>query len=115
MVNVKKASKSWQVVAQEAQRYRDASLAKVQPPCSDIPERPPLNVFETIRSCLPIQEVGITELAPERLLEMLRSGKLTAVTVTKAFLRRAVLAQKMVSLEPSNPSRSIALNYSHVV
>ena len=48
------------------------------------------------RVALEPDEVRITELPTEVLLDLLASGKVTATTVTKAFLRRAGLAQKLV-------------------
>ena len=88
----------WQAIAQEARDYRDATLATIQPPIPDISGQTPKNVFETLRSNLSVQEIEITELSPEKLLEHLRTGTLSAVAVTNAFLRRAGLAQKLVGL-----------------
>jgi len=48
------------------------------------------------RVALEPDEVRITELPTEVLLNLLASGKVTATIVTKAFLRRAGLAQKLV-------------------
>jgi hypothetical protein len=47
-------------------------------------------------------DVRITEMLPESLLALLASGELTATEVTTAFLRRAVIAQKLVSVEISS-------------
>ncbi|KAL8942558.1 MAG: hypothetical protein Q9216_001602 [Gyalolechia sp. 2 TL-2023] len=94
---VKKERPSWQTVAQEAHRYRDKTLAKIEPPVPNFPAEASRNVFETLRSCLSPQEVEVTELPPEKLSEQLRSRKYTAVLVTNAFLRRAALAQKLTN------------------
>jgi len=44
------------------------------------------------------RDTKITETLPENLVKQLASGNLSAKVVTTAFLRRAVLAQKLVSL-----------------
>ena len=88
----------WHDIALEAQKYRDASLAKVEPPLPNIPAGIPRKILETMRLNLTSQEVEISELSPEKLVERLRNGRYTAVAVTSAFLRRAVLAQKLVRL-----------------
>ena len=46
--------------------------------------------------------IQVTELPVEELAEMLQLRKVTAMVVTLAFLRRAVVAQKLVSLPPHN-------------
>ena len=97
---VGKSPGKWQAVVEKARQYRDATLAGIEPPISEIPAKVPKNVFETLRSCLSLHEVQITELGVQELLDQLRNGQLTAVAVTNAFLRRAALAQKLVSLVP---------------
>jgi amidase len=91
-----KPKRPWQNVVQEAQNYRDASLARVQPSIPETPAQLPRNVMGIPRVALEPDEVRITELPIEVLLDLLASGKVTATTVTKAFLRRAGLAQKLV-------------------
>lgn len=55
------------------------------------------------------EEIRITSLPPEELVQLLASGQLTATTVTKAFLRRAGLAQKLVNcVTELLPERSLA-------
>ena len=88
----------WEAIAQKAQEYREATLAKIQPHVQGIPTLLPRNVFEALRSKLSSQEIEITELPLESLLKQLHDGRLSAVIVTKAFLRRAALAQRFVGL-----------------
>lgn len=97
----RKFRRDWEDVAEEAQEHRDASireqgitliLDRIQslgtaPRCStDIPSK----VLET-------KDRQITECLPEELLRMLATGDVRAVDVTRAFLRRAAIAQKFVS------------------
>jgi len=99
------ARKPWQEVAKIAQQARDRSIAQVQPPVPDVPLDLPLNVSDIPRQLLTPAEVEITETAPEILAQSLASGKLTSVEVVNAFLRRAALAQKLVSLTCCRPSK----------
>ena len=95
--NVKpKQKRQWQDIAQEAQVYRDASIARVKPDVPQLSKSLPKNVVHIPRNALSEEEIRITETAPEDLLGMLASGELTATTVTTTFLRRAGLAQKLV-------------------
>jgi hypothetical protein len=91
-----KQKRPWQDIAREAQEYRDASIARVQPGVPQLPTSLPQNVVDVPRNALSQQEVQITETAPEDLLSALASGELKATTVATAFLRRAGLAQKLV-------------------
>ena len=104
-----KSKRPWQDIVQEAQNYRDASLARVQPSTPETPARLPKNVMGIPRVALGPDEVRITELPTEVLLDLLASGKVTATTVNKAFLRRAGLAQKLVFMNLQIPF--LALNY----
>jgi hypothetical protein len=91
-----KLKRPWQEIAQEAQAYRDATIAQLQPPLPQFPQNLPQNVFNPLREALSHEELYITEAAPEELLAMLASGDCTARAVTTAFLRRAGLIQKLV-------------------
>jgi len=93
-----KTRRPWQDVAQEAREYRDASIARLQPPLPELPKELPKNIFATLCEALDPEETRITEALPEDLLARLASGNLTATAVTTAFLRRAGLAQKLVFL-----------------
>lgn len=80
-------------------RVRDASLAAVQPPLDHIPpesERP-TNVTGIAQRVLTSSELEITELNAPELVRRMSTKELLCETVTKAFLRRAALAQELVS------------------
>ncbi|KAI4214277.1 MAG: hypothetical protein L6R36_009433, partial [Xanthoria steineri] len=99
----------WHAIAQEAQEYRDASLAKVQPPVSIGINAAPNNVSETLRSSLSSQELAVTELPIKDLLQQIRTRNITAVAITNAFLRRAALAQMLTNcVTELLPERSLA-------
>jgi amidase len=111
----RKLQRSWQEIAKEAQDRRDASLGKVNP---GLPE-----AFERIQFSEELPKISmnipgkvlhptdyrITEMLPEDLITSLASRDLTAVDVTTAFLRRAKIAQKLVSilLCPERMSKSL--------
>ena len=94
-----KKERPWQDIAQQAQKYRDSTIDRGEPKLPQIPGDLPKNVFSTLRSYLDEQDIKITEMLPEDLLQLLASGEATATSVTTAFLRRASLAQKLVGLE----------------
>ena len=91
----KRDEKAWEAIAEEAQTYRDESIAKVSPPLppdGDLPQR----TIDIPRQVLASEDLEITELPAETLLHKLAYGELTATKVAEAFLRRAGLAQKLV-------------------
>lgn len=88
-------SGSWQDVASAAQSLRDESISKVLQ-TSDIPKET-LNVTQVAGNVLTKEELLITETSPESTVSSLALGKISSVQVTRAFLRRAALAQKLVS------------------
>lgn len=90
-------TRTWQGIALEVQATRDESIAQVKPPLPPLPESLPSRVIDLPRSYLTQSELAITESSAEALVDSLAVGKLTATAVTKAFLRRAALAQKLVS------------------
>lgn len=92
------AGYTWQQVAEDRQKHRDATIAVVTPPLPAVPEELPLNVTGIPQQILTSEEIKITELKVEELVPALAEGKLTSVDVTNAFLRRAALAQALVSL-----------------
>lgn len=104
-----KAHRPWREIAKEAQDHRDASLAQVKPGLPDSFNEwerelethlsDLLNGAVTAAKFLHPEEVRITEMLPEGLLALLASGELSATAVATAFLRRAVIAQKLVSSE----------------
>lgn len=87
---------TWEEVAADRQKYRDASIAAVQPPIPDVQADLPLNVSGIPRQLLSSNEIKITELPPEEILSLLASQSVSAKEVVTAFLRRAGLAQKLV-------------------
>ena len=90
------SGKSWQEIAEIAQDLRDKSIAHLRSTFPDIPCERPLNISNLPGELLSKAEIRITETSPEHLLDALASGKLTSIQVTRAFLRRAGLAQKLV-------------------
>lgn len=86
----------WQTISQNAQNHRDDTISQVEPP---IPAIDPLPLDSTIipNALLTHEELSITETDPVDLLSKLSSQGLTATEVTKAFLRRAALAQKLTN------------------
>lgn len=92
---------TWQQVAADRQAYRDATITSIEPSIPDITDMP-LNTLPLVKNILTAEEIKITESTVEELAPLLAKGELSAVTVTKAFLRRAGLAQKAVciSLDP---------------
>ncbi|KAI4200435.1 MAG: hypothetical protein LQ350_003973 [Teloschistes chrysophthalmus] len=91
------ANRSWQETAKIAQDLRDASISRVEPPVPDVPSALPKNVTDIPEQLLTKDEVLITRSLAENLLPAIASGKLTSVSVTNAFLRRASLAQKLTN------------------
>ena len=89
----------WQEAAEAAQRHRDESIAKVKPPLSDLPHQLPLDVTGIPMICLTETENAITTLPVEHLYtKIVTERKYSCVEVINAFLRRAALAQKLVSV-----------------
>ena len=89
---------SWEAVAREVQSARDDGIAKVQPPIPIIlADKLPTNVTPIPAQLLEAQETEITESPPEVLVGKLASGKWSSRDVTSAFLRRAAVAQGLVS------------------
>jgi hypothetical protein len=90
---------TWQEVAADRQKHRDSTLSLLDPPLPSI-EDLPLNTIPLARKYLTAEELKITETSPENLISQLAKGSLSSVAVTKAFLRRAGLAQLAVRLRP---------------
>ncbi|TGO64820.1 hypothetical protein BCON_0005g00160 [Botryotinia convoluta] len=99
----------WQDVASEVQKHRDATIAKVEPAIVEITEKLPRRVISLPRKYLSPEEITITEIPIEELLASLATGKLSSLAVTKAFLRRAAIAQKLVNcVYELLPERAVA-------
>jgi amidase len=91
-------SEPWKDKVAAVQRLRDASLAKVEPKLGDVPEQLPLNCRPLASTILTPQEIEITEsYTVKGLLAKLRSRSISVEEVTRAFLRRAALAQACVN------------------
>ncbi|EXJ91639.1 hypothetical protein A1O3_00189 [Capronia epimyces CBS 606.96] len=78
---------------------RDKSLAVIEPPLDldRLPDPLPPNVTQLPYDFLTDEEITITSLDVDELLARLRNKQLSCVQVTKAFLRRAALAQQLVN------------------
>ena len=87
---------TWEEVAADRQKYRDASIAAVQPRVPDPPDDLLLNVSAIPAQLLNDDEVEITKAPPEEILFRLANRKISTKQVLVAFLRRAGLAQKLV-------------------
>ncbi|KAI5457171.1 amidase signature domain-containing protein [Mariannaea sp. PMI_226] len=88
--------KSWEDKVAWARAQRDATLAKVEPKLQGVPSKDelPLNSRDLPQSVLTAREIEITEgYSVTELLEVLRQRKISVEEVTRAFLRRAALAQ----------------------
>lgn len=90
--------KTWQEKCSWAQSRRDEGLAKVSPKLEGLPQEWPLDARVVAKSALTPREIEITEnYGVMDLLKALRERKYTVEEVTRAFLRRAALAQAAVS------------------
>lgn len=84
----------WQDISEKARNYRDASLAKVEPPIGHLPTPLPLSSQDLPKQHLTVREYELTQNHDAiQLLSMLRSREVTSEELTRAFLRRAALAQ----------------------
>ncbi|RDW76104.1 hypothetical protein BP5796_06925 [Coleophoma crateriformis] len=82
----------------EALAVRDRSLEAIQPPLSfDISAPKPKNVTGIAKEVLTPEELEITALDAPELLAAIREKKYSCEAVTKAFLRRAALAQHLTN------------------
>jgi hypothetical protein len=88
---------SWQESARKVQAMRDHSIEHVDPAIAALPNIHTGRVIDVPRKHLSPTEIAITESSAETLVASLATGKLTATAVTNAFLRRAAIAQKLVS------------------
>ncbi|CAJ2512337.1 Uu.00g053520.m01.CDS01 [Anthostomella pinea] len=89
---------TWQEVAADRQRHRDATLDQLCPPLPKLlTDDIPLNTTSIPGSLLTEEELGITGTAVEDLAAKIASGEWSSTTVVNAFLRRAAMAQKLVN------------------
>lgn len=99
--------KSWEDRASLARAKRDVGLAKVEPKLEGIPNVLPLSSQDLPKSVLTPREIEITEkYSVTELLKLLRERKISVEEVTRAFLRRAALAQVAVCLMQHHASPS---------
>ncbi|KAK6581183.1 hypothetical protein PZA11_006671 [Diplocarpon coronariae] len=84
---------TWQEVAADRQKHRDATIAALEPALPDIQDVPQ-NTLPMAKQYLTAEEVRITESLVEDLVVQLAEGDLSSTAVVRAFLRRAGLAQK---------------------
>ena len=89
--------RSWQEIATEVQEHRESTIAKVRPQNYQVPGNLPLNVTSIPKAVLSSREIEITQSAADLLIASLGTGRLTSTEVANAFLRRAALAQDLVS------------------
>lgn len=95
---------TWQETAKQMQDHRDATIAAIEPPLPELPADLPLNVTGIPRTVLTARELELTESPAEDLVTVLAAGFVTSTEITKAFLRRAALAQKLVCCGSTNCS-----------
>ncbi|KAI2773959.1 amidase [Daldinia loculata] len=101
---------TWQDVAADRQRHRDATIAEVSPPVPEVrQEEIPLNTTGIPKKLLTEQEIEITNTDVENLAKRITSGEWSSVAVINAFLRRAGLAQKLTnSITELLPKRALS-------
>lgn len=85
----------------EAREHRDGSVARVEPAITPLPASLPKNVMNIAKNTLTPEEIKITSYDVPELLQVIKDKTFSCETVTKAFLRRAALAQKLVCHNPS--------------
>ncbi|KAI0848844.1 amidase [Daldinia vernicosa] len=89
---------SWQDVAVDRQRHRDATIAELHPPLPVLlADNIPLNTTSIPDKILTDEERTITGANVEDLLVKLATGEWSSTAVVQAFMRRAGLAQKLVN------------------
>ncbi|KAJ6062368.1 uncharacterized protein N7446_006488 [Penicillium canescens] len=100
---------SWQESARQVQAVRDRSIEQADPAIAALPDTHTGRVIDFPRKHLSQTEIAITESSAETLVASLATGKLTAITVTNAFLRRAAIAHKLTNcIYELLPDRAIA-------
>lgn len=87
----------WKKTASKVQNHRDQGLQHIEPPLPDLPSPLPKNVVELPQQLLSPREVEITRSSPDHLISHLAAGHWSCEEVTRSFLGRAALSQKLVS------------------
>lgn len=80
-----------------ARNIREASLAAVGLELSRVPQDLPLNVQNMAHLVLTQDEMALTSMDVVQIVDQIRTSQVSCETVTRAFLRRAALAQHLVS------------------
>ncbi|EER37032.1 acetamidase [Histoplasma capsulatum H143] len=92
------AIESWEEKARTVRDYRDATLARVDPPLVPLPDPLPLSSIDLAKQLLTAREHDLTQNYDAiALLRMLRAREITSEELTRAFLRRAAVAQYAVN------------------
>lgn len=92
---------SYKETVSAALQQRDIGLGKVEPKLQGIPDELPLSSQSLPQAILTAREIEITEkYSVIELLDVLRKREIKVEEVTRAFLRRAALAQVAVSYGP---------------
>jgi len=94
----------------QALETRDSSLARVEPALEHIPETLPKNVTKIANEVLTAKELEITALDAPEIIKAIREKVYSCEEVTRAFLRRAALAQKLVSGRDHQPNKITTQN-----
>ncbi|KAJ4348986.1 hypothetical protein N0V95_004983 [Ascochyta clinopodiicola] len=89
----KAPTRTWTEIAEEAQSYRDATIASLTPSAPGVPSDLPKNVLHIPGQLFDQSVSSITNLLPEELLVRLANGHLSTVQVTTAFLQYAAVSQ----------------------
>lgn len=89
---------SYKEAVSAALQQRDIGLAKVEPKLQGLPDELPLDSRDLPKAVLTAREIEITEsYSVVQLLDILRKREIKVEEVTRAFLRRAAVAQAAVS------------------
>jgi amidase len=91
-------AQTWRDIVTEKTRRQQASIPK-EWILTNLPPKEQLNVISFPETCglLSVKEIEITNTNVDGLLEKLKSGRWSAVDVTIAFSKRAIVAHQLVS------------------
>lgn len=92
-------AQTWQHTVAEKRRRQQVSIPK-EWILTDLPPKEQLDVISFPETCglLSSKDIDITSMNVDGLLEKLGSGSLSAVDVTIAFAKRAIVAHQLVRL-----------------
>lgn len=104
LLSIDRMAAAWEDRVAPVRAKREASLAKVEPALKTLPTDLPLNSQALPRELLTPREIEITEdYTVKQLLAKLKSREISSEEVTRAFLRRAAVAQAAVRHTHSQP------------